>query len=133
MRLLSVGLVHETNTFAATPNRLADFAQASGGDPAFPAPDIVRRFGGTATIHGGYVAKAESLGIRLEPLFHAQATPGGVVEQAAYEGMKGELLSRLAAGLPADGVLLDLHGAQSSWLTAPTIPAAAPLATTPSS
>ena len=45
------------------------------------------------------------------PLYHAQATPGGVVEQAAYETMKADLLARLKQALPADGVLLDLHGA----------------------
>jgi microcystin degradation protein MlrC len=111
MRLLSVGLVHETNTFAATPTRLADFVQASGGDPSFPPADIAVRFAGTATIHGGYLEGAAARGITLEPLYHAQATPGGLVEQSAYDTMKAELLARLGRALPADGVLLDLHGA----------------------
>lgn len=111
MRLVSVGLVHETNTFASTPTRLADFIQASGGDPAFPASNITKRFAGTGTIHGGYLAAAAEQGVTLEPLFHAEATPGGIVEQSAHETMKTELLSRLRQALPADGVLLDLHGA----------------------
>jgi microcystin degradation protein MlrC len=111
MRFLSLGLTHETNTFATTPTRLADFIAGSGGDPAFPADQVAARFAGTGTIHGGYLAATEALSIHLEPLFHAQATPGGVVEQSAYETMKAELLARLGRALPADGVLLDLHGA----------------------
>ncbi len=111
MRLLSVGLVHETNTFATRPTRLADFIEASGGDPDFPAARIAERFAGTGTIHGGYFEAAAAHGVTLEPLFHAEAVPGGVVEQSAYEALKGELLGRLRRALPADGVLLDLHGA----------------------
>jgi microcystin degradation protein MlrC len=111
MRLLSAGLVHETNTFATRPTTLADFIEASGGDPDFPAAQVAARFVGTGTIHGGYLDAARELGVTLEPVFHAEATPGGVVAQAAYETMKGQILARLKKALPADGVLLDLHGA----------------------
>jgi microcystin degradation protein MlrC len=111
MRLLSIGLCHETNTFATRTTSLADFVLASGGDASFPAEPIAGRFAGTGTIHGGYLAGAAQRGVTLEPLFFAQATPGGLVEDSAYRSMKGEILSRLARALPADGVLLDLHGA----------------------
>lgn len=111
IKLLSAGIVHETNTFASRPTRLADFIEDSGGDPALPAEDIAARFAGTGTIHGGYLEAAERHAARLVPLYFAQATPGGTVEQSAYETMKTELLSRLQQALPADGVLLDLHGA----------------------
>src|SRR5437870_3103942 len=97
MRFVSIGLVHETNTFAPVPTRLADFVRDSGGDPAFPANAIAPRFAGTETIHGGYLDAAARLGIAVEPLFHAHAQPGGTVEQSAYETMKGEILSRLGA------------------------------------
>src|SRR5207247_4344372 len=67
--------------------------------------------GGTRTSHGGYLAAAERLGLELEPLMLTWATPGGLVRQSAYKRMKAELLERLQAALPADGILLDLHGA----------------------
>jgi microcystin degradation protein MlrC len=111
MRLLSAGIVHETNTFASTPTRLADFIRDSGGDPDLPAEAIRARFYDTGTIHGGYFEGAEAHGATVVPLYHAQAQPSGTVEQAAYEAMKRELLARLQRALPADGVLLDLHGA----------------------
>jgi microcystin degradation protein MlrC len=47
------------------------------------------------------------------PLVHARALPGGAVERAFYESIKAEILERLRAVLPVDGVLLDIHGAMS--------------------
>ena len=113
----SAAVGHETNTFAVTPTRLADFDFA--GAPATDAsPErIRRRFRGTRTVHGGYLAAAEELGFELEPLLWAFATPSGVVEQAAYEELASVLLERLARrGREAGcaGVLLDLHGAMVS-------------------
>jgi len=47
------------------------------------------------------------------PLLHARALPGGAVERDFYQSVKTELLQRLRAALPLDGVLLDIHGAMS--------------------
>jgi len=47
------------------------------------------------------------------PLVHARALPGGPVERDFYDSVKGEILERLRAVLPVDGVLLDIHGAMS--------------------
>jgi microcystin degradation protein MlrC len=47
------------------------------------------------------------------PLVHARALPGGAVERGFYESIKNELLTRLRAALPVDGVFLDIHGAMS--------------------
>ena len=113
----SAAIGHETNTFAVTPTRLADFAFA-GAPAAEASPErIRRRFRGTRTVHGGYLAAAADLGFEIEPLLWAFATPSGVVEQAAYEELAGVLLERLARrGREAGcrGVLLDLHGAMVS-------------------
>ena len=70
------------------------------------------RFGGTGSIHGGYIAGAEEAGFELLPLLSAKAQPSGIVEQAAFDTMLGWFLERLEKVLPEiDGVLLDLHGA----------------------
>lgn len=111
MRLISAGIFHETNTFASTPTTLDDYVRDSGGDPTFPAEAIRSKYRGTATIHGGYLDAAEKHGIELEPVFLAQATPGGTVQQQCYETLKSTLLQRLENAIPADGILLDLHGA----------------------
>jgi len=47
------------------------------------------------------------------PLAHARALPGGAVEPDFYLAFKDELLERLRAALPLDGLLLDIHGAMS--------------------
>ena len=113
----SAAIGHETNTFAVTPTRLADF-DFVGGPAADAAPDQIRGFfRGTRTVHGGYLAAAEELRFELEPLLWAFATPSGLVEQAAYEELAGVLLERLARrGREAGcrGILLDLHGAMVS-------------------
>ncbi len=111
MRIASGGITHETNTFATQPTTLEDFVRDSGGDPTFPPDSVAARFRGTATIHGGYLDAADQLGIDLIPTLQAGATPGGVIQQSAYEQLKSMLLERLQATLPVDGVLLDLHGA----------------------
>src|SRR6266542_1400077 len=47
------------------------------------------------------------------PLVYANALPGGAVEPAFYEAIKAELLDRLRAALPLDGLFLDIHGAMT--------------------
>ena len=113
----SAAIGHETNTFAVTPTRLADFDFA--GAPATDAsPERIRhRFRGTRTVHGGYLAAAAERGFELEPLLWAFATPSGLVERGAYEQLAGVLLERLARRcreVDCSGVLLDLHGAMVS-------------------
>jgi len=115
MRIASGGVQHETNTFASTPTTLADFVRDSDCGPELSGYEtIIDRFRGTGCIHGGYIAGAEALGIDLQPLLTARAQPSGVVEQASFDTMLGWFLERLAAILPVDGVLLDLHGAMVS-------------------
>ena len=111
MRIASGRIAHETNRFAAQPTTLEDFIRDSGGDPTFSPEVVEARFGGTATIHGGYVDAARERGVELVPTLLATATPGGTIETSAYEHLKALLLERLRATLPVDGVLLDLHGA----------------------
>ena len=53
------------------------------------------------------------VGVEWFPLLHARALPGGAVEPAFYESLKAELLEKLRAAMPVDGVFLDIHGAMS--------------------
>ncbi len=48
------------------------------------------------------------------PLLFASTSPGGPLTADCYAQLKGELLDRLTAALPVDGVLLPLHGAAAA-------------------
>ncbi len=114
VRIIAIGLAHETNTFAKVKTTLGDFVTYSGGDENFPTERLPEWYAGTDTILGGYLAGAAACGVTLDPIFHASAMSGGTVEQEAYETMKDLLLRRLEKALPCDGVLLNLHGAMVS-------------------
>lgn len=64
---------------------------------------------------GELLARYDELPDSVEwlPLVHARALPGGPVELPFYESVKTELLERLRAALPLDGVYLDIHGAMT--------------------
>ena len=48
------------------------------------------------------------------PLLYASTCSGGPLTRATYEELKGEILARLRAALPVNGVLLPLHGAAAA-------------------
>lgn len=53
-------------------------------------------------------------GLQPVPLLYASTCPGGPITRGTYEELRGELLERLRAALPVDGVLLPLHGAAAA-------------------
>ncbi len=97
MRIAIGGIAHETNTFSALLTRYDDFRLLRG-------VDLV---GGS----GWEAFRAENPDAQLVPLFAAHATPSGRVIRDAFERLLGELLTELREAMPADGVLLTLHGA----------------------
>src|SRR5262249_32715332 len=107
MRIAIANIYQETNTFAAMPTTLGDFAAfglLAGGA-------IAERFAGTATTLGGVLEAARQLEFTAVPLLYAQATPGGIVTSEAFTIISQHLASALADQGPFDGVLLGLHGA----------------------
>ena len=112
MKIISGGIQHETNLFSDTPTTLEDFIRDThlGGDlPGGEA--ILKRFAGTNTIHGGYLVGAEDTGLELVPVLNTRAYPSGMVLRDCFEHLSGVLIQRTRNALPADGILLDLHGA----------------------
>lgn len=95
LRIIAGGIMHETNSFTPVATTYEHFTFSRG----------LERYADDA----GALAPLDA--IDLVPTFVASALPGGLVERAAYERLRSELLAELAAALPADGLLLDLHGA----------------------
>ena len=52
----------------------------------------------------------QELPAQFLPTLHARALPGGPVSPEAYETLRDDLLTKLKALGPVDGVYLDLHG-----------------------
>ena len=107
MKIAIANVYQETNTFAATPTTLGDFA-AFG---LLAGEAIAERFAGTATTVGGFLDAAADLEFAATPLLYAEATPGGVVTAEAFSLISDRLRAALAVHGPFDGVLLGLHGA----------------------
>ena len=68
------------------------------------------------TCVGGMLAAAAELSIAIVPTYHAGASPGGTISEAAFAELKAQLMESLEGALRAsDGdvsaVCLDLHGA----------------------
>jgi microcystin degradation protein MlrC len=108
MRIALGGILHETATFIRTRTGLRDFEQGFG---LYRGRDIIQRFHQANMCVGGFLQASSRLGFEPVPLLWGFAYPSGLIERAAYDQLKDELLQRLHSAGPIDGVLLDLHGA----------------------
>jgi len=107
MRIFTASLATETNTFSPVPTDRASFEAAFYAGPGLhpdtptlcSAPMVVLR------------RRARKEGFTLVEGSAAWAEPGGLLQRAAYEGLRNEILDQLRAALPVDGIVLGLHGA----------------------
>jgi microcystin degradation protein MlrC len=110
-RIAFGGFLHETNTFAPSKAGMDAFERGGGwpvlsrGEAIF---DAVRNVNVGAS---GFVEAARENGWTLLPALWAAATPSAEVRHEAFERIAADLLTRIAAAAPLDGVYLDLHGA----------------------
>jgi microcystin degradation protein MlrC len=95
MRIAVGGIGHETNSFSTLRTGLEEF--------------FIRR--GEETTRGEFWDRYRQQGIEFAGTLTAGASPHGLVRRDAYLQLKAELLDRMAAALPVDGVYLSLHGA----------------------
>ncbi|MBD3672197.1 MAG: M81 family metallopeptidase [Planctomycetaceae bacterium] len=108
MRIATGGIIHETSTCVDTQTTLEDFEHDRG---IIRGNDMLTRFRDTNVQTGGFIEAADEYGFELVPLLRAAAFPGGLIRREDYDAIKSELVERLKAAEPVDGVLLDLHGA----------------------
>ncbi|NDZ78323.1 M81 family metallopeptidase [Streptomyces sp. SID10853] len=100
LRIAIGGIGIESSTFCPHRSTVADFRQTRG-------QDLLDRY--------TWTQPASDLGAHVEwvPLLHATALPGGPVEAESYLQLKDELVTRIRAAGPLDGMVYDLHGAMS--------------------
>ena len=97
-RVLTLGIRHESNTFSTLNTKESDFNVLRGADVLKDQlwADIFK-----------------NEGIELIPTLHAYAWPGGVVDRAAFEKFKTEILEDIKKAGKLDGIYMDMHGALS--------------------
>ena len=108
MPRIAVGSIFtECNQLGGAPLKLAEFerGELSRGD------EVLRATAGTV---GGMLDALRAGGATPVPLLVASSCPGSEVTADCYTTLKTELLERLRASLPVEGVLLALHGSAAA-------------------
>jgi microcystin degradation protein MlrC len=107
MRIGIGSLVQESNSFSPVPGSWAHF----GAGQVLRGETLIAERTGTQTELGGAIDMAAEQGAELLPLLSATATASaGPLRQTVFEALLGELLDRLRAAPPVDGLFLALHG-----------------------
>ncbi len=107
MRFATLGLSHETNTFASGATDYAAF-EATG---ILRGGEIVRDYRDSHATMAGFLEAGARFGVSVVPLIFARTEPSGMITRDAFERIAGEMIDLLRARGPWDGVLLGLHGA----------------------
>ncbi len=95
--------MHETHTFSAEPAPLSAWTVSRGEEGL--------RYANTNHSLGGVIDGAGAHDLDLAPTLFALATPSAAADRESYETLVTELVDRIQRNLPADGVVLTLHGA----------------------
>ncbi|MBN4668958.1 M81 family metallopeptidase, partial [Pandoraea nosoerga] len=105
--LFTAQLSTETNTFAPCPTGWGGFEESGifHGDASLRAPQGM----GFALAEARRLAERD--GHEIVEGICAEAQPSGPTIRAVYESLRDEILGKLEAAQPLDGVLLLLHGA----------------------
>jgi microcystin degradation protein MlrC len=104
MRIIAGGIMHETHTFSAEPTPLESFGIQRGDE-------IPAKLAGTNCSMGGVIDASQALGLDLVPTLLTNCVSTAAPSRETFETMLNELVERIRAALPADGVVLTLHGA----------------------
>src|SRR5690349_10626667 len=107
MRIAIGSFVQESHSFSPVPGSWAHF----GAGAVLRGATLIAERTGTQTELGGAIEVAAEQGVELVPLLSATATASaGPLRQTVFEALLGELLDRLRAAPPVDGLFLALHG-----------------------
>lgn len=110
LNLLAAWLQQETNTFNVRRTGVDAFRASA----FMVAGEIPATYRGTRTDWGAVFEVADWQGWTVDTPLHANAVPGGILEQQAFEELAGMILEPVRSGTHFDAVLLMLHGAMVS-------------------
>lgn len=110
-RIAIGGFLHETNTFAPSPATFADFDGGSGYGLIRRGDQIFDDLAHVNAAIAGAIRVGRAQGWNMVPTLWCAASPSAHVTRDAFERIAGDLIDRIAAAGPLDGVFLDLHGA----------------------
>ena len=115
LRVATLGIHHETNTFASNKTTLAEFNRSGLQTYAVQRGQQYADMHGQAqTSMAGYMQGAIQHGFELVPLLFAATDPAGTISSEAFETLGGEAVEMLLDQGPFDGVLLNQMGAAVS-------------------
>lgn len=107
-RFIAAQLMQETNSFSPMKTTLSDFRSLLLLEDA----EIIRStLSGARQEMGGFLSRAREKGFELIPVLAANACSAGPVARETFDYLLNRLLRGIRAALPADGVMLGLHGA----------------------
>lgn len=113
-RIAFGGFLHETNTFAPSKAPLEAFLHGGGWPALSRGDDIYAALKNVNIGASGFIENAGARGWEMVPTLWCMASPSAEVTAEAFETLTSELVERIAAALPVDGVYLDLHGAMAA-------------------
>ena len=105
--VLLSSILHEANSFARIPAPISHYERQG----IFTGDAVARRFRGTGTEMGGFIAAAEEAGWRVTTPIAVPCAPAGPMSSAAFALFRDTLFDGVRAAGRLDGVLLSLHGA----------------------
>ena len=103
MHFITGGIMHETHTFSVEPTTVDTFPTCRG--------EACWSYTGTNSSPGGVIAACQARDIELVHTIFCSGVATGTPDRANFDALVTELTERIGAALPADGVVLTLHGA----------------------
>ncbi len=109
MRVGIISLLHESNTFAATPTTIDLFRR----DGLLIGQAVRDEFEGGLHQMTGFFEGLDQAGIRAVPIFHAGTSPSGTITRDTCDELIRLMFDALDAAGKLDGFLVSPHGANA--------------------
>lgn len=115
LRIATLGIHHETNTFATNKTTMNDFKRSGMQTYAVQRGQQYHDMHELSqTSMAGFIQASKRLDFDLIPLIFAATDPAGTISKEVYDTLGGEALKMLQDQGPFDGVLLNQMGAAVS-------------------
>ncbi|NQW21708.1 MAG: M81 family metallopeptidase [Chloroflexi bacterium] len=115
LRIATLGIHHETNTFASNKTTMGDFKRSGLQTYAVQrGQQYYDMHAQSQTSMAGFIQASKRLDFELVPLLFAATDPAGIIDKEVFDTLGGEALDMLRDQGPFDGVLLNQMGAAVS-------------------